>query len=390
MHMRSIFQRLRGSLLLFIAAGFIPWAGCAEPSSPRFRLNLEGPDKAEVTTEMKQGLVDAMVAMFGTPDEPYVFPESGLDLKKLQLAAGPAWSSEEGTRHGLFREHCAHCHGVTGDGYGPTALFLNPYPRDYRKGIFKFTSTVDGAKARAADLKRTIVDGIPGTAMPAFSLLPEDEIDALVEYVKYLAIRGETESLVFSLISGGEKMPLPREQLVADCLEPITMMWNQAEAKVVVPPERPMPVETPEQLAASIEVGRKLFQDQKRAQCTKCHGPTGLGDGGDVLYDAWNEPKKGRTPDEIAAFWTLPIQELKPRNLRLGIYRGGRRPLDLYRRIHAGIKGANMPAAGPKEGTPAVLNPEEIWSLVDYVRSLPYERASPRTAEHTTAHLSTN
>src|SRR5207248_2464538 len=33
-----------------------------------------------------------------------------------------------------------------------------------------------------------------------------------------------------------------------------------------------------------------------------------------------------------------------PRNLRLGVYRGGRRPLDLYYRIHDGINGTPMPA----------------------------------------------
>jgi hypothetical protein len=54
-------------------------------------------------------------------------------------------------------------------------------------------------------------------------------------------------------------------------------------------------------------------------------------------------------------------------NLRLGVYRGGRRPLDLYYRIHAGINGAPMPAA---KGT---VPPEDIWHIVNYIRSLPYE-----------------
>jgi hypothetical protein len=45
----------------------------------------------------------------------------------------------------------------------------------------------------------------------------------------------------------------------------------------------------------------------------------------------------------------------------------GRRPLDLYYRIHAGINGAPMPAA---KGT---VPPEDIWHIVNYVLSLPYE-----------------
>jgi hypothetical protein len=63
----------------------------------------------------------------------------------------------------------------------------------------------------------------------------------------------------------------------------------------------------------------------------------------------------------------LTPRTIPPRNLRKGIYRGGRRPLDLYYRIHAGINGAPMPAAA---GT---VSPEEIWHIVNYVRSLPYD-----------------
>ena len=63
----------------------------------------------------------------------------------------------------------------------------------------------------------------------------------------------------------------------------------------------------------------------------------------------------------------LRPRTIPPRNLRQGLYRGGRRPLDIYYRIHAGINGAPMPAAA---GTVA---PEDIWHIVNYVRSLPYD-----------------
>ena len=70
---------------------------------------------------------------------------------------------------------------------GPTALFLKPYPRDYRQGKFKFKSTERGAKPTDADLQRILRQGIAGTAMPSFDLLPSDQIEALVEYVKSLS-----------------------------------------------------------------------------------------------------------------------------------------------------------------------------------------------------------
>jgi hypothetical protein len=77
---------------------------------------------------------------------------------------------------------------------------------------------------------------------------------------------------------------------------------------------------------------------------------------------AWLEKFHGVLDGDALAPRTIP-----PRNLRHGIYRGGRRPLDLYYRIHAGINGAPMPAA---KGT---VPPEDIWHIVNYVRSLPYE-----------------
>ena len=57
----------------------------------------------------------------------------------------------------------------------------------------------------------------------------------------------------------------------------------------------------------------------------------------------------------------------KPRNLTLGQYRGGRRPVDVYRRLFVGIKGTQMTGYG------SALSEEEIWELVNYVLALPYE-----------------
>ena len=81
-----------------------------------------------------------------------------------------------------------------------------------------------------------------------------------------------------------------------------------------------------------------------------------------MLFRSWLEKFNAVLDGDALAPRTIP-----PRNLRQGIYRGGRRPLDLYYRIHAGINGAPMPAA---KGT---ISPEDIWHIVNYVRSLPYE-----------------
>jgi mono/diheme cytochrome c family protein len=317
----------------------------------------------------RQQIANALYAMFGTPDEPFVFEESGLDLAKVKLASGPFGSSEDGTQQGLYRQHCAHCHGITGDGAGPTAQFLNPYPRDYRRGIYKFKSTERIARPTSADLHRILHDGIPGTAMPSFMLLPKRDLEALVEYVKYLSIRGEVEaSMAFSVYDQEEELEMKRESLVEQHLKPVAENWANAEQLVIQVPEHPPVSNQAEWLAK----GAELFRGAK-AQCMKCHGPTALGDGSEeALFDDWNKDKK----PELLSTWLLRKQEVKPRNLRLGIYRFGRSPADMYRRVHAGINGGPMPGGFIAAGNPGNLKPEEIWQLVDYIRTLPYESFS--------------
>jgi mono/diheme cytochrome c family protein len=371
-----------------------------ENSHPEFRLNMQdilakmshkpedfnrnGDEDQKKNYDRLQFLSTALYAAFGTPDDPYLLPEvqwnpdekKGLDLRKIKLASGPYGGT--GEQRGLFRQHCAHCHGVSGDGAGPTAAFLNPFPRDYRQGAFKFKSTERNAKPTNEDLKRILHEGIPGTAMPSFLLLPNDEIEALVEYVKYLSVRGQTETnLAIDLFANDEEIEPTKEAILENYLQPVVDDWSGAGELVVNPPARGES-QTERDLRESIAKGRELFM-KKETQCTKCHGPTALGDGNDGapekdhLFDDWNKEK---TPENLA-YWLLPKQELRPRDLRMGIYRGGRRPLDIYRRIHQGIPGTPMPAGGRDEKNPTgPLKPEEIWNIVDYVRSLPFEEAS--------------
>jgi len=82
------------------------------------------------------------------------------------------------------------------------------------------------------------------------------------------------------------------------------------------------------------------------------------------------EEKHERYTTTYRQYGALEPRPIRPRNLRLGVYRGGRRPIDLYHRISQGINGTPMPN---QEQT---LSAEEIWSLVFYVRSLPFEHAS--------------
>ena len=117
----------------------------------------------------------------------------------------------------------------------------------------------------------------------------------------------------------------------------------------------------------------------ERAKCFQCHGPEGKGDGEQSeLYDDWNTPKLKKDP----AWFSLPVQRLRPRDFTRETFRGGERPIDVYWRVHTGINGTPMPPAGPRPGSAGTLTPEEIWHVVRYVRSLePHQAATGERAK---------
>lgn len=363
-------------VLTTLLAAFLLVSGCSFSGPAEFPLNLEGRDPKTISLAQNEALKEAMTALFGTPDEPRVPEGSGLALDRLKAAAGPVASSADGTQRGLFRQHCASCHGLAGEGAGPSASLLNPYPRDYRLGLFKFTSTLPGVKPAIVDLELTLLRGIPGTAMPSFARLQSEEIAALAEYVQYLSIRGETERFLVQLVvDEDEYLPLDMAHVKDEGLRPVVAAWEAPQkdpSLTVTPPPRP-PLDTPAERLASIARGKELYA-KKDAQCVKCHGPQGKGDGEQTdLYDDWNKPKQGLSPGEtadLAKLYTLPSQQIRPRDFTKGIFRGGARPEDLYLRIYIGIKGTPMPGVGPTPGVKGVLTPEEIWDVVNYVRSL--------------------
>src|SRR6056297_2470268 len=153
-------------------------AGC-DASVDRFRSNevyeLTLAQSLDVPTEELQADVSRVVdELFGTPNEPK-WPASPLtsneaialvELDRLKRAAGPFSSEKDGTHVGLYREHCVVCHGLEGSGAGPASMVQNPYPRDFRQGIFKWKSTLREAKPTRDDLEQLLRSGVPGTAMP--------------------------------------------------------------------------------------------------------------------------------------------------------------------------------------------------------------------------------
>jgi mono/diheme cytochrome c family protein len=259
------------------------------------------------------------------------------------LGAGSADTADLQLGQQVYERYCQQCHGVSGDGAGPAAAYLDPRPRDYRRGIFKFTSTPYGNKPRREDLVRTVTRGIPGTSMPSFARLPKRELEAVIDYVLALTHRGELEQLLAAQAEAeGELDPEAVESLADN----IVAQWRAADDNLVEPASRMPPL-----TAESIAQGAEILQ---KRECFKCHGRNGRGGlagGIEVGLDAWG--RKTAAAD-----------------LTSGMLHGGQQPLDVYRRIYAGINGTPMPAF--KDAL--AESPDDVWHLAHYVLDLADQR----------------
>lgn len=363
------------------------------------KANLAGKPKL-------QGKVrEALARVFGDSPRHIVVPQgaplTGADTGRLGIRLANFAMTDDGPKrvkvpgpdggepvnqkggYALYHANCLQCHGISGGGNGPTAPYLYPIPRDYRQGLFKFTSTPNGARPARDDLRRTIRHGLPGTSMPAFgTLLSEEEVEQLVDYVIFLSIRGETELALIEegYISDENDDDAISDEVVDEIVQGVFRKWDTAAQSVVVPP-----VEQTPSSQESILRGRDLYlgRTKERAECVDCHGPQARGDGSlfvsqevfnTVFYGdpATREERVEKLDEKTRELWDTGLDAwghpLRPANLNNGagtFYKGGSRPLDLYWRIAKGITGARMPAHYP------AISAEQIWDLVNFVLALP-------------------
>ena len=335
-------------------------------------------DPAAIPGDKRAAMEKILEELFGTPAHPHVKGYDvdaqkviDLDPEVVKTLKLDQETLAHGSKH--YRQHCVHCHGVPGDGRGPTARWVNPHPRDFRQGLFKFQS-VDQASNPSkskrppsrADLLRTLKQGIEGSAMPSFALLPAHELEALASYVIHLSLRGKAEFSTIvtafendkgSLKSTGE-YPDPAVFLGSiHALNLIDWVESQSPDATIKVAEYPYKDGDVEALRESVQRGKLLFigdpslKEAKAANCVSCHNNYGR----QSLY-RWDE------------WGTLA----KPANFTQGVFRGGRRPVDIYNRIHSGINGSGMTSFGN------VLPPERIWDLVNFVQNISYKAMRDR------------
>ncbi len=228
----------------------------------------------------------------------------------LAVADEPAAPAAQEVSQGqaIYEQRCAACHGLEGDGAGPGAANLDPKPRDFRRGWYKIRTTASGQLPTDEDLVQVIAEGMPGTTMPAWQgVLTDAEIRAVAAYLKGFSKRF------------GRETPAP-----------VTV-----GPKIASSPE-------------SIARGAEIFTGQA-AECVKCHGNAGRGDGpsaDELTEDAFGDVI---VPADLTMAW---------------LFRGGPTADAIYVRLKTGLTGSPMPSYAD------VLSDDQLWDLVNYVDSL--------------------
>lgn len=98
-------------------------------------------------------------------------------LKSLTTPPSTATPAE------TYKNLCARCHGEKGDGHGPIALYLDPYPRDLTKVTFMNSKPEER-------FITAIKEGVPGTSMPPWgNVLNDEQIRELLDYIWQTFVR---------------------------------------------------------------------------------------------------------------------------------------------------------------------------------------------------------
>ncbi|OYW75862.1 MAG: hypothetical protein B7Z37_11445 [Verrucomicrobia bacterium 12-59-8] len=210
----------------------------------------------------------------------------------------------------VYERNCIVCHGPRGDGNGELSPTLKPKPRSFREGMFKFRSTPYGMLPTDADLRRTIVGGLSGTAMGIFSHLQTDEVDAVIAYLKSFSRRWKK----------------PESHAPALKFSPQPDWFKEAEA-----------------LTIHALAGQKLFA----VNCAACHGEKADG--------------KGAAAISLKDIWGIPAA---PADLRQAHLRCGDSAADLFRVLATGLNGT------PMVSFDATLTEAQRWDVIAYILSI--------------------
>ncbi len=218
----------------------------------------------------------------------------------------------------IYFSRCSFCHGLLGDGNGPAADYMDPRPRDFTLGTFKFRTTHSGELPLDEDLFRTVSRGLPGTGMQAFDS----------DVIKNGLTEAQRWAVIYYIKTFVQEFDDPE--------------FDPYKKVVSLPASRPAFSE------ALVAEGKKIFE---RAKCWECHGKLGRGNGQKAFdrEDDWGFPIRIRN---VTHPWKI---------------KAGSDVEDIYMRFSTGINGTPMPSFVK------ALTDEERWSLANFIKSLQHE-----------------
>ncbi len=274
-------------------------------------------------TAFGAALVGGLGVQAVAQDVPTIDPKPSVVVRPIESHIGNTVGHSESAKSD-YKRYCAGCHGTYGDGNGENAVWIEPKPRDFTIATFKCRSTPTGTLPTDEDLYNTLVRGITNSNMPAWNTFTKQQRADLVAYIKIFSPRWDKEK-------PGQPIQIPAEP-------PVTM--------------------------DSIAHGKALFT---KLECWKCHGPHGEGDGPSAatLTDSKDQP-------------------IRPYNFALAKddsrFKCGVTNRDIYRIFMTGVDGTPMPSFAD------VIQPNDAWDLVHFLRTLQVHRHGKETEVLSTAH----
>lgn len=165
--------------------------GCtaAAPAKPELAPGEKGEITVTFDSRGKIGETNKIVRVaFNDPERPMV-------NLTITGRVGPSAHPEMTGTKNLFQGSCADCHARPGEGKKGAALYMAScamcHENHKRGGHFIARSGEELAATPPRQIKKSLVDGVPGSSMPAFSLkhegpLTNAQIRSLVKYLKSL------------------------------------------------------------------------------------------------------------------------------------------------------------------------------------------------------------
>jgi mono/diheme cytochrome c family protein len=247
----------------------------------------------------------------GVPDEPYLFAGAYVHHETVEL----------GRR--VYVRNCQACHGVDGDGRGPSSPGLSPAPRDLTAAIFRFAAVPPGYDLpRDEELMRVLDHGLQGTSMLAPDLQPTEKL-AVLQYIK-----------TFSAA------------------------WVDASKKVA--PAR-TPTEDPYGSGSGVGIAAGERAYHGKAMCWSCH-PAYVSDDaiGKYQISYGREPASTMRENMNRSVRMWPV----PPDYTWDSVKISTSPEAVHRTLNNGLLGSGMPAYL------GILEDEEMWAIAHYVTAL--------------------